>query len=179
MDNNKRFRRKYWGYVLIWVGCIYSTLYIVRPICEFLKKAIPFSLFTNLILGLILFIVISGLLIKIRIKRPFTYFLFLTAVLLYIYSFIQIQYPEEKIHFAEYGLLAFLVYKALCIDFKKGLAFVGAFVLTSLFGWGDEGIQYLLPNRYYQFSDVLLNSWSGVLGLFLTYIFVSENKSKT
>ena len=178
MNTDKSLRRRYWQYVLIWVGCIYSTLYIVRPICEWLKKAVPFSFLTNLILGLILFIVIGGLLIKISIKRPFTYFLLLTAVVFYIYSFSQIQYPEEKIHFAEYGLLAYLIYIALRIDFKMGQAFMGAFLLTSVLGWGDEGIQYLLPNRYYQFSDVLLNSWSGALGLFLTYIFVSSNKSK-
>ena len=27
----------------LWVGCIYSTLYVVRPICEFLKKNTPFN----------------------------------------------------------------------------------------------------------------------------------------
>jgi VanZ family protein len=36
-------------------------------------------------------------------------------------------------------------------------------------GWGMRGIQYLLPNRYYQFQDICLNSVSAALGLILVF----------
>lgn len=179
MDMNKHLRRKYWGHVFIWVICIYSTLSIVRPICEFLKETLPFSFLTNLLLGLLLFVVIIVLTAKIKIRSRLGYLLLLTTVLLYIYSFNQIQYPEEKIHFAEYGLLSYLIYKALRVDFKNVQAFIGAFLLTSALGWGDEGIQYILPNRYYQINDVLLNIWSGALGLLLVFIFQREIRLQT
>ena len=35
--------------------------------------------------------------------------------------------------------------------------------LTALAGWGDEGIQAVLPNRYYELRDVGLNVAAGVL----------------
>jgi len=167
-------KKKKWFYVALWVSCVYSTLYIVRPICEFLKEKLPFDLSINLLLGL-LFICLAFLFYKKKITRPSSYILFVLTLIFYIYFFSKIEYPEEKIHFAEYGFLAYLIYNALRIDMKKGLAFLGAFLLTSGFGWGDEGIQYLLPNRYYQMSDVLLNSLSGFLGLVLTYIFESPS----
>jgi hypothetical protein len=37
-------------------------------------------------------------------------------------------------------------------------------VLTATAGWLDEGIQYLLPNRWYDLADVALNAASGALG---------------
>jgi len=175
MSTSQDQRKKYWTYVFAWGVCIYSTLYIVRPICEFLKKTTPFSFLTNLLMVLLLAFLVIYLCIKIRIKSPLTYFLLTIAVSFYIYGLTKISYPEEKIHFIEYGFLAYLIYKALRIDLNKSFTHIGAFLLTSTFGWVDEGIQHLLPNRYYQIEDIFLNSLSGALGLFLVFIFARGN----
>ena len=91
-----------------------------------------------------------------------------------IFRFVPI--PEEKIHFPEYGFLAYLLYRALKIDVSNKTAYLVSFLLCAGFGWLDEGIQFLLPNRYYETKDVILNILGGGLGLYLTFI-VEKAKS--
>ncbi len=174
MDDLRQKKIRAWNDVLLWVVMIYSTLYVVRPVCEYLKKVTPFAALINIILWVSLAGIITAWYLKINIKKPSTYLLLLTIVVIYFFSFLKIKYPEEKIHFIEYGCLGFLTFRAWRLNFSLPVAYLCAFLLTSLLGWGDEGIQGLLLSRYYQISDVILNSYSGVLGLFLTFIFQRE-----
>ncbi len=174
MNKAQRQRLRRWGDAGLWVVCIYSTLYIVRPVCEFLKGNTPFNVIVNLgMSGLF-----AGLVIlffkKVPVRRKSTYLLlFLTAVM-YGAFFLWLEIPEERVHLVEYGFLAFLIFRAVVPDGGNARAYTIAFVLTALFGWGDEGIQYLLPNRYYQFKDVLLNALSGGMGLWMTFVMRRE-----
>ena len=174
MNNSDLQRIKSWGVVFAWVGLIYSTLYIVKPICVFLKKNTPFDLLVNS--GLAgLFILIAVLFFKkITIRKISTYFMLLFVFIAYLISLKAIQYPEEKLHLLEYGFLAFLCYKALSHDFDKARVYIAGFILTSIFGILDEVIQYFIPNRHCQISDMALNSISGALALFLIYIIQRE-----
>lgn len=205
--DRQQLRLRYWAQAIGWVVLIYSTLYSVRPLCEFLKKTTPFVQVVNV--GLI--ILLAGILTVLwrrrqRIFQIHHYVLLILVVSCYGYGLGSLTAPEEKIHFVEYGFLAYLIFRALRVDFpdartphlpnngspsqdeglRSGLrpadlrswtfqrapqAYVGAFLLTTLFGWIDECIQAILPNRYYQTSDILLNAVSGLLGLVLVYIF--------
>ena len=119
----------------------------------------------------LLAIVIAVVFIKGKfLRRPSSYFLLAVILALYVREMVVLSIPEERLHLIEYGLLAFLVYRALALDMKDRWAFPGALLITFLIGWGDEGIQYLLPNRYYQFKDVCLNGVSAALGLALVYV---------
>lgn len=169
-------KRRAWGDVVLWVTLIYSTLYIVRPACEYLKKITPFALLTNIFMWVALAATAAILIFKTGIKKPSTFIFLALAVIIYGISFLKVQYPEEKIHFLEYGILSFLIFRACRFSMGVYAAYGCAFLLTSILGWGDEGIQGLLPNRYYQTSDVLLNGFSGALGLLLTFIFEREHR---
>ena len=165
-----------WMLAGIWTGLIYSTLYIVRPVCEFLKRYTWFSFSVNAgIVALIIFLAVVFVKKK-YICKPSTYFLLFLVVAGYFWGMTLLSIPEERLHFIEYGVLSFLIYRALVLDFKNGQAYVAAFVITSFIGLGDEGIQYLLPNRYYQFKDVCLNSASAALGLALIYVMCRDKK---
>lgn len=170
----RRFKR--WSHVGLCVGFIYSTLYIARPICEFLKQKTPFNIAINLSMLLLLVSIVVIFFKRVNIRRKSTCFLFLFGIGMYLIGLIWLQIPEEKVHFVEYGFLAFLVYKAVISDWKNPQSYLIACIITSLFGWGDEGIQYLLPNRYYQWQDVVLNAVSGGLGLYLTYVMGRDKK---
>ncbi len=171
MDPKRQLRKKYWTWTLGWTSAVYVTLYPVRPVCEFLKKTVPFDLGVNIFLVACL----SGIVILFFRKYKVTdfpgYVLLLIVLSGYVYGLTTITYPEEKIHFVEYGILAYLVFRALRLDHGAWTAYAGAFALTAALGWADEGIQHLLPNRYYQTSDVALNAVSGLLGLILVYAF--------
>ena len=110
------------------------------------------------------------------LRRNLTYLFLGLVTIIYLAGFILIEIPEEKIHFIEYGVLLVLVYWALSYNSKNWYRFLTAFIITSLIGFGDEVIQYFLPNRYYQTSDVILNAISGGLGLVLVFIVNYEKR---
>ena len=101
------------------------------------------------------------------------------AASLYIPAFVFLPLPEERLHFVEYGLFCGLVHGALVErdrnrkagdalkDFHRAFfsPTILALLLTLAAGWLDEGIQKLLPNRYYDIRDVALNFFAGVIYL--------------
>ncbi|MCA9407776.1 MAG: VanZ family protein [Candidatus Omnitrophica bacterium] len=174
MSNIKQQRRIWWMAAGLWLGVIYSTLSLVRPVCEYLKTNTPFALFVNLMMGSFLSGLIIIILRTMKIKSVQRMWFLSGVVILYIVGFWMVEHPEEKLHLIEYGLLAYLIFKALQMDVHRVKAYIGAFVLTSLCGWGDEIIQHYLPNRYYQVTDVQLNIFSGLLGLLLTYVMEED-----
>ena len=76
-------------------------------------------------------------------------------------------YPAERLHLVEYGFVSFFLYRALVLHMNNGKAYVVSFLLTALIGFGDEAIQWVLPERYFELKDVKLNIVSGGLGLLL------------
>ncbi len=169
-------RKRNWLQVFGWVGLIYSTLGIVRSICEFLKKTTSFNFLMNaLMLTAVLAIIV--IFRKYFVIKKFSSFIFLVMWFgLLTFGVIKAEYPEERIHFLEYGLLGFLLVRALHVDWPDWRGWAGALVLGFCFGWIDEGIQEILPNRYYQWSDVCLNAAGTFLGVFLTFILNREHK---
>ena len=164
-------RKQCWSQVFLWVFLIYSTLYVVRPICEFLKSHTPFYILTNIFMAILLFSLFIFSLSKIHMKRRSSFLILLFIVSLYAGGLKIIQIPEEKLHFVEYGILGFLTYRAIALDVKGYAVYGLSLLLTSVLGWIDEGIQYFLPNRYYQTKDVLLNCVSAGLALLWVYVF--------
>lgn len=166
----------YWISACCLLFVIYSTLYIVRPICTFLKGSSYFPLSMNLMMIVFLSLSVYYFVSRDSIKLKSSYYLLFFVIGFYIYCIIQIKQPEEKLHFIEYGLLAFIVYKALSFDFSMWPSLGLAFLITLICGWGDEGIQHILPNRFYDIKDVQLNGMSSLLGLCLTYVFERDKK---
>jgi len=74
-----------------------------------------------------------------------------------------IEIPIEAIHFLEYGFLGILVFIALKQHIENALVFFIGACLITLIGTGDEFIQWLLPNRNWDFRDIGFNALSGGL----------------
>jgi len=78
-------------------------------------------------------------------------------------------YPVEKLHFLEYGFLAFLTWRA----FRNGGGSNPLFKTVSLvffIGFMDEVWQGFLPQRRYDDQDVLVNFVAAALGLLTTLL---------
>jgi glycopeptide antibiotics resistance protein len=60
-----------------------------------------------------------------------------------------------------------VLFRALRIDFSSRAAYIASFVGTVLIGLGDECIQWVLPQRFFELKDVQLNALSGGLGLLI------------
>lgn len=80
------------------------------------------------------------------------------------------RYPAERLHLLEYGVMAVVLLRALSLhrQHPAAYAYAWALVLTTIIGFGDETIQWILPQRFFELKDVALNVAAGSLGLALT-----------
>ena len=90
----------------------------------------------------------------------------LVAVLAYFWFVFFHPTPAVGVHLLEYGVLAILIFRAVSLDRAPRPAVIITLALVVALGWFDEVIQYFLPDRYYDLSDVVINGVGGVLGLF-------------
>lgn len=73
--------------------------------------------------------------------------------------------PEERLHFLQYGLMAVLARRAVAPRVAGWRQYLAAIAIASAAGWGDELIQGLLPDRYYDLRDVLINALAAALAM--------------
>lgn len=71
--------------------------------------------------------------------------------------------PEEAIHFVQYGGLGLLLFRALGFRLADPSIYVAGALLGTAAGTADELIQWLVPNRYFDYRDVGINALAGVL----------------
>jgi hypothetical protein len=69
----------------------------------------------------------------------------------------------ERTHLPEYGVMAWLAWRALAIPGAPG--YVAAAALAAAIGWGDELLQRVVPGRVYDLRDVAMNGVGAVLGV--------------
>ena len=163
-------QRRLWTAAAGLLLAIYASLYSVRPLAEWLRDR---NLLRVAIIGL--FLVVAAVILRWCLARSpgwreiGTLALFATLYLLALWP---VRMPEERFHLLEYGLLAGLIYAALLERRRPGAGMrwsvksaALAVLATAVAGWVDEGIQYLLPNRHYDWLDVGLNLLAGVLAV--------------
>ena len=81
------------------------------------------------------------------------------------------RYPQERLHYLGYGLLAVLLYLGLARyrgESATGSAVVpalAALLVGSLVGFADELLQIVWPRRYFDWADVGMNVIAVGLGL--------------
>ncbi len=187
MDFTSRREERLWRAAVVCLVLIYSSLYIARPIAESLRER-------NLLraaVGLVFLVTALLLMGVVRRWKPGwrIYLGLMMAALLYAPVFLFLKLPEERLHYLQYGLFCGLVHAALMerrnnkpIPDNAGLLkrvvlapwFV-ALVITLAAGWLDEGIQEVLPNRYYDLRDVAFNFSAGILYL-LAWVLVDRSR---
>ena len=168
-----RRERRLWIAATGWVLLIYSTLYYVRAPIEFLRERNLLRLTVAAVFLLTAVTVTFFLMRRHPGRRALS--VLGAAAIVYLILFWVMERAEEKLHFVEYGLLAGLIYAALLERrTRRRVAAKGmwiwwpallAVILTSALGWGDEGIQAVLPNRVYELRDVGLNVAAAVVAV--------------
>jgi len=92
----------------------------------------------------------------------------LGLVVVYLMVFFRLTLPERS-HLIEYGVLAVFVYEALAERKSNGrrvpVPAVLAIVATSLVGTIDEFIQFILPSRYFEWTDLLFNCLAALMAV--------------
>jgi hypothetical protein len=156
---------------------IFSSLYIARPTTNWLRDANLLRLAVGGAFLLAATLVGMGIL---RSRPGWRVWVALGIIATgYVILLSRFELPEEHLHFLEYGIVGGLVFAAL-LERQKNTGdtpggtpgrrgplwpAVGAFLITGAAGWVDEGIQEILPNRFYDLRDVAMNAAGGALAI--------------
>ena len=153
-----------WGLLCAYIFLIYSTLGLVRSWSEILSKHGLIQNITRLTVALFVFLSIAWgwqeASRKQRLGRVGIGILLVAGALL-------VNFPEERIHLVEYGLIGLMLGWALAGTSRWPEWWPLGMALVWMVGLGDELIQAVLPNRVYDVRDILLNGLAGIVGLYL------------
>ncbi len=156
-----------------WTGVIYSTLYVARPVAEFLRDRNLLRLTVWTVVAL----VGGAVLVWVVRRRPGLrgWGAILFGAVAFLFAISSVSPAEVRLHFVEYGVLGGLFYLAFQARGAR-LASLWAIAATGAAGWLDEGIQYLLPNRWYDLQDVVINLVAGALTV-VTMVFFGTDRA--
>jgi len=156
-----------WLLVSLCILAIFLVVPAARAIQNFVSVRWGRSLFGFSVLAvtfLAFLILLYVLIFRLKIRSPSNYvWLSLIAVLYFYFTLKLWEVPEEAIHFLEYGLLGYFLFRALSLRIKSKTIYLVAILIGSLVGTFDEILQWIVPKRYWDLRDVGLNVLSGIL----------------
>jgi len=160
---------KLWLWVFLCTIGIFATIPVARSIQKFVYATFGREFFTYIVL----FIVGAGLTVllylfifQFRAKRPLQYIWLFICAGLYVYFTLQLKaHPEEAIHLIEYGLLSYFLFKALSYPIPDWTIYITAVLFVLFFGTIDEFLQWMMPQRYFYFKDIGLDTLAGGIAL--------------
>jgi hypothetical protein len=158
---------------------VYGTLAVARTITNALRDANLLRVSVVVCFVLVSTAVLVVVLRSPVLRRPRTLLALSAVAAVYGLVIWPMESPEEKLHFLEYGVVALLASAGSPVAWSRSRRFIGAALFTLAAGWLDEGIQALLPTRYYDLRDVGFNALAGVMALAALEVvrFVSRRPS--
>lgn len=165
MDERRRGVARSWAQLLIYVALVLGALPFTRGLLLGLRELDLLGAAIFAIYGVALLVVVHRVVFDPR-QHDFVAFVAVVGLAGIVAALMTgIEIAEERVHFMQYGLMAVLAAGALRWHVSVAQAYLGALVLTTLVGWGDEVLQDVLPYRYYDLRDVVLNGEGAGLGL--------------
>jgi hypothetical protein len=131
---------------------------------EFFTYAVFFAVGSGLLALLYLFA------FKLKVRKKSQYLWLFICAGLYLFFTLQLSaHPEEALHFLEYGLLSYFLFRALSHRIHDTTIYLTAALFVMLAGTIDEFIQWMMPGRFWDFRDIGLNAFAGLV--FLTGVW--------
>ena len=163
-------KQKFWAWV--WVALCTLAIFLIVPLARTIQKFISThwgrSLFGYAVLaavGVAFVVTVASLVVRLGIRSPGRLAWLAAVAGLYVYFTLKLwRAPEEAVHFLEYGLLGFLLFRALSYSTRDRSVYLAAFFIGSTVGIFDEILQWITPGRFWDFRDVGLNALA--VGLF-------------
>ena len=155
-----------WLFVVLWTLIIFATIPLARTIQAQITEVGGRESFTYIVL---VSIVLAGAAAtRYLLRRKSTYWsnwfwLILVAVVFARYTYLLSEAPEEALHFVEYGILGFLLYRALSHRIRDSSIYISAALIGASIGTLDETIQWAVPQRYWGYRDIWINFVAVVL----------------
>jgi hypothetical protein len=158
------------------VGVVGLAIFLVVPLARIIQDFVAarwgrsvFGFFVLASVGAFFLALFWFLFFRLRIRRASNYVWLALVAGLYVFFTLKLwRAPEEAVHFLEYGLLGFCLFRALSLSIRDRSVYLTAFFIGALVGTFDEFLQWLTPGRYWDFRDVGLNALA--TGLFLVAV---------
>ena len=145
----------------LWIGLIYVSIPFVRRVREAFAGRWPAEFIgVGVIVTVLGALVISIMMLRRRQpgrRLADAAFLLAVALIAVVWTGRLMDRPEEAVHFVEYGVLGLLLYRALADRIPDSTVYVAATLFGLLVGTVDEFIQWLVPGRFWDFRDIVLN----------------------
>ena len=159
-------RRISWLLVLIGSVVIFLTIPLARLIQEYFEAWFGTRGYSvaAAIMAVFLVVVVSAYIFRRR-KRRIARRLGLLVLLLLASVWVmsnQLQTPAEAIHFFEYGILSFLLFRAWSHHVRDRLIYPIAGLSLIIIAALDEFLQWMMPGRFWDFRDIRLNVMAGL-----------------
>jgi VanZ family protein len=161
----------------VWVGICSTTIFLTVPVARSIQRFVynnwgeeVFLYLVSGVLSIGFVFLLYFLIFKLKVRSLSRYIWLFIIVGLYTYLTLRLKNnPTETIHFLEYGLLGFFLFKALSHHIKDKSIYLTATFFALLIGTFDEILQWITPQRFWDFRDAILNGLSG--GLFELAVF--------
>ena len=154
-----------WLWVGLWTMLILATIPLARAIASRLEDSAGTAVFLWLTAGTIVAALLVALRALARRQLALGAYIGLTVfggALLGVAWHLRGN-PVEAFHLVQYGILSVLIYRALLHRCSDNSIYLLSAVLTGSVGILDEWIQWLIPERYWGFRDVVINFTAAVL----------------
>ncbi len=162
-----------WSFVFLWTLIIFLTIPAARYIQAHIQDTWGREAFTIITLCGIIIGCISAVTYLLRqgIKSTGNYvWLFITTAIFIGYTYHLSEAPEEALHFIEYGILGLFVFRALSHKIRDYSIYFTACIIGALIGTVDEMIQWVTPQRYWDYGDI----WLNLLAVSLTQVAIAK-----
>ena len=162
-------RWRAWGVLALYVVVLYGLLPLGPTIGLGAIRTAPGAWLLGPGLGIIGVVIGIALLVLLwrRGAPPWAFAALVLAAIGYTVVFTSLRAQRlERTHLAQYGIAAWLAWRAVTPHVRSApAAYAAAALIGTAIGWGDELVQAVLPNRVYDLRDVAMNAAGAVLGV--------------
>jgi hypothetical protein len=145
----------------LWIVLIYATIPFVRGAREAFAARWPPELIAYAVIAVVLGAAVAAIVIlrrrQTQIGSADLLWLAAVAAVIVLWTSRLMGQPEEAIHFLEYGVLGVLLFRAFETRVPDPTVYVAVTLTGLLVGTVDEIIQWLVPGRFWDFRDIVLN----------------------
>jgi len=156
----------------LWVALCTAAIFLVVPTARAIQKFVG-EHWGRAFFGYLVIAAVAGaflailylLVVRLKVRATSNYIWLAACAALYLYFTLKLwRNPEEAVHFLEYGLLGFFLFRAWRLTIPDKAVYLVSFLTGTLIGTFDEIFQWIMPGRYWDIRDVGLNALA--VGLF-------------
>jgi len=151
-----------WLWAGLWLLAIYVSIPLARDIQEFVRSHLTSHVFSWITVGMVF---AAGAMIlqrvrsaRLKMRGSQVVILLMIGIIFCLLVWNLRANPEEAFHFVQYGVLSYLLFRALRHRFSSRSIYLVALALGTGAGAVDELIQWVVPRRFFDFRDILINA---------------------